>query len=252
MATKNDDRQEERGKELHREFVGMLFALAIAEVAVQASTVVNAGIVFSDALPAYSHLVLAATVIATSWVGWGWSKSGLSRIKTVFSRDFGELLLDVWLVAVYFFIAKGVELSQDNASGKLQIVPSLRNESLWVMTMFITYFVWDLWTKPIWDRSGRLVLCQRGWASLSCAVLAVVAFVYLPRATKVDTWSAVTGDSSLLLLVFLFRAMKLKNLRDITLRHWCGIAVLMFMFAAALEMAAKRTEVVPWLYRILS
>src|SRR5688572_21045858 len=63
-----------RGQTLHREFVGMLFALAIAEVAVRSGEIVNSDLSALTKAPALSHLLLAAMVIATSWVGWGWSK----------------------------------------------------------------------------------------------------------------------------------------------------------------------------------
>ena len=65
---------DQQGRDLHRDFVGMLFALAIAEVAVQASGVVNSGADLRDAIAAYSHLILAAVTIAASWVGWGQSE----------------------------------------------------------------------------------------------------------------------------------------------------------------------------------
>lgn len=62
---------QDRGITLHREFVGMLFALAIAEVAVRSSDIVNSDLDGWAKAPAITHLILATMVIATSWVGWG-------------------------------------------------------------------------------------------------------------------------------------------------------------------------------------
>lgn len=99
----------------------MLFALAIAEVAVQASTVVTSGLPVSSTTAPYAQLVLAAMMITASWVGWGQSVYSLSNIKSLFTRDFVELAIDLWLVALYFFVARTIELSDVN--GTKVIVP---------------------------------------------------------------------------------------------------------------------------------
>src|SRR5690349_19625283 len=49
-------------------FVQLLFSLAIAEVVRQVAELHSHKI--SDAVPAYTHLLLALLVIATSWMGW--------------------------------------------------------------------------------------------------------------------------------------------------------------------------------------
>jgi hypothetical protein len=54
---------------LRHEFVGMMFAVAIGEVGLQAAALFKTGD-FLRYLPAYSHLTLATIMIATSWVGW--------------------------------------------------------------------------------------------------------------------------------------------------------------------------------------
>src|SRR5262245_47372300 len=77
----------EHGRTLHREFVGMLFALALAQVAVEGAVVMNSGLDVWTKAPAVSHLLLALVVISTSWVGWGRSTYSLSPVKNVFSGD---------------------------------------------------------------------------------------------------------------------------------------------------------------------
>ena len=140
---------EQSGRQLHREFVGMLFALAIAEVAVQASG--YSGVDLHDSMVAYSHLVLAAMTIAASWVGWGHSSYGLSDIRSLFSKDFVLLAVDLWLVVLYFFLARGVEpLTIPPGGGTAVVAPSLANEKALMACIFATYVVWDLITK-----SGR-------------------------------------------------------------------------------------------------
>lgn len=212
-----------RGKDLHREFVGMLFALAIAQVAVEAAEIMNSELGFWSKAPALSHLLLALIVIAASWVGWGRSAYSLSPVGNVFTGDFVELLLDVWLVCIYFFLVQGAE--------QLVIVQNVDTiewgsaavESLWVTVMFWTYFVWDFWTK----RNDRQTLRQRGWASFVCAVLSAVAFLAL--APVRGSTSAVLADLALIALVLLFRAMKLYDFSSHTRSSWTLIVVLLFL-----------------------
>jgi len=194
----------DRGRTLHREFVGMLFALAIAEVAVRSGVIANSDLPLWTKAPAVSHLLLAAVVIATSWVGWGWSQQSLSNVRHVFTGDFIELLTDVWLVAVYFFLVGAAETIAGGSSGRTA-QGSVEGEAFWVMVVFLTYVFWDVWTK--WGRWR--ILAQRGWASLSCAMAATVTF-YVLRDLR-GTAPVVLGDLSLLFLVLLFRAMKIRD-----------------------------------------
>ena len=246
------------GRELHREFVGMLFALAIAEVAIQAATVANSELDWRVCLPSYSHLVLATAVIAASWVGWGWSDHSLSNVRNVFTFDFVELLLDLWLVVLYFFIVKGVELPIEDANKQLAIAPSVSNESWWIFVMFVTYFVWDFISKIREhddkgrkkrgffkrDDKHRVVFLQRGWASFFCAVLAGTAY-FAFQTIKPNSANVVWADTALLALVFLFRAMKLQSLYDLGRREVILMFVLGLIFLAclwqssALEMILK-------------
>jgi hypothetical protein len=206
------------GRELHREFVGMLFALAIAEVAVEAANLVNSGLPFDVALPGYSHLFLSAIVIASSWVGWGWSDHSLSDVKNVFNKDFVELLLDLWLVILYFFIVKGAELPVET-NGVRTITPSAANEVFWIMIVFGTYLLWDFWTKlGERDQAGRSALVQRWWGTIVCAGLSVLCYSYLENTA--GSVRVVLVDACLVSLVVMFRAMKAYSLSDTPASGW--------------------------------
>ena len=158
------------GPELHFSFVEMLFALAIAQVAIGVADLIQDD---WDYLPAYFHLLLAIIVITTSWVGWRQSAFSGSKVKTIFGRDFIELMLDVLLVIFYFILARGVESPHEN---KNMTVPA-ENEAFWVMVIMISYFVWDCVSK--WGEENQFYegwkskeLIQRGWASFAAAGLA--------------------------------------------------------------------------------
>lgn len=215
---------ERRGQELHREFVGMLFALAIAEVALRSGEVVNSGSDVWAMAPALSHLILAGAVIATSWVGWGISKYSLSPIRGVFTKDFVELLLDVWLVVVYFFIVHGTERFVE-VSGTKTIQASISVESRWIAVMFVTYILWDTLSK--WGKWRELA--ERVWASILCAALAGLTFWSLRELQ--GTVPVILGDLCLLMLVLLFRAMK--NFSAHKKSSWVWILVLGVLWLAS-------------------
>ena len=99
-------------RDLHKTFVGMLFALSIAEVGVRVGNSFESGDVFMGHMgwryvPIYSHVLLALIVIASSWFGWGQSDYGFADAPatlSVFTFEFLELILDVILVLCYFVL----------------------------------------------------------------------------------------------------------------------------------------------------
>src|SRR5205823_1317152 len=115
---------EQQRASLRMEFVGMLFALTIAEVAIQVANVVTQGTLDASFLPAYSHLALATAIVATSWVGWSTSKAPGAQqdLDRVFSYPFVVLSVDVLLVIFYFIIVRGVDI--DYTVGNVRPNPS--------------------------------------------------------------------------------------------------------------------------------
>src|SRR5689334_561351 len=96
--------------ELRREFVGLMFALAVGEVGLQMAALVQARH-FTRYLPAYSHLFLALFVIAASWVGWSRTKVASARkdVHELFELAFVVLLLDTAMVVTYFILVRTVD-----------------------------------------------------------------------------------------------------------------------------------------------
>ena len=114
----------------------------------QASLVRYSGADLHDSVAAYFHLGLAAATIAASWVGWGQSSYSLSNIRSPVSRDFVLLAIDLWLVVLYFFLARGVELPASTEGRMAVASPSLTNEKALIAWIFGTYLFWDVVTKP--------------------------------------------------------------------------------------------------------
>ncbi len=185
---------------LRHEFVGMMFAVAIGEVGLQTATLVRAGN-WVHFLPAYSHLLLATMIIATSWVGWtlSHSRGGQKDVESIFEWEFMVLLLDVALVIIYFILVRSVDIVGDDP---VRLSASARPEVFWILIIFWIYFVWDFPTKWPLSRPENLV---RVVATGTCLVLAYVVRSFVQDA---DPPHVLTADLALLSLVLLFRALK--------------------------------------------
>lgn len=161
--------QEDNKMILRHTFVGMLFALAIAEAAMTFGDLYevvvydwNYHISIGDFItklsendyaliaPA-SHLVLGLILIASSWVGWSRSKAGGNEgdIRDIHTPRFMLLLIEVLLVALYFILIRSVEL--DNSSfAESRIItdavpdPSAAPEAVLLCIVFLVYFIWDV------------------------------------------------------------------------------------------------------------
>jgi hypothetical protein len=205
---------------LRFDFVELLFALATAEVAIQIGLLASVHRTLLDAPTAYSHLILALVLIATSWVGWSRSSSAGNRLplENVFTLAFVVLMLDVALVVIYFILVRGVELPAATApSGAMILTPSAGHETFWVMMTFVVYVVWDFVTKAVardenarpqpslWGRV-KGPFWKRGRISIACAAIAFAAWVFLRGVTSVS--AVLATDVGLLSLDLFFRAWK--------------------------------------------
>ena len=216
--------QHETGKgEVRYAFVEMLFALAIAEVAIASSHLVSIERPFNQKIPAIAHLFVATTLIATSWLGWSTSnwRAKKSKSESPFSWDFLGLLLDVLLVVMYFIIVRLADISDKEPFDLLP--PSAVPEARWIVWVFTVYALWDcLWKVLKEDHLWRLVqrstvdVLKLALASMACSIicagLACVVYLLaqsLPVPADVTLrWNVVCLDSALLCVVLLFRALK--------------------------------------------
>lgn len=192
---------------LRHEFVGMMFALTIGEVGLQAAALVKAGH-FVQYLPAYSHLLVATVMIATSWVGWSLSRAPGARLDVtgIFQWEFVILLLDVSMVITYFILVRSFEFEKANAVPRIDPPSSM---DFWVAVIFGLYIVWDFVTKVFipqknpstswFEKYGRM-LPTAGCLIIACGLR------YLLRSADLPHY--LTADLALLSLVFLFRALK--------------------------------------------
>lgn len=169
--------------ELRRTFIAMLFALVAATIAQQISELLfvvtggwdlaaspskmwdnllsENGMLFAS----LSHSFLALLLVAMSWVMWSKSQAGghKTEISSIFSKEFIILLVEVFLVVLYFAIAKTMEQNfSEYMKGKSIAAfvgtTSARPEALQMMWVFSIYFVWDVIVDVLTSpRTPRLV-----------------------------------------------------------------------------------------------
>lgn len=218
------EREEQDGIRLRRDFVSMLFALAASQVAIFAYAVFEAKAPYVGCtsaehwwcfMAALAHLALALLVIATSWVGWSRSKSAAQAVHGVFDRDFVPWILDVLLVVVYFFLASSVEV-QTALTGHTQLTPpSIEPELKWTIWLMALYVAWDACTK--WYPKGGLPsgisripnACAYTFASAATVIsLLVFKWGVEKYVQSISAQDVLILDIGLMALVVLFRVLK--------------------------------------------
>lgn len=205
--------------DLRREFVGIMFALAVGEVGLQTAGLVQAGNRDGNHiqyLPAYSHLFLALFVIAASWVGWSRTQvpGAKKDVNELFEWPFVVLLLDTAMVVTYFILVRTVNFSDDNR----RIDPA-KEVALWHVVIFGLYVVWDVVTKIVMYERPQQVSWIRGLFTdkdsqhrllrILPTVICFVVSLWLWRAFEgASAEHLISADFALLSMVLLFRALK--------------------------------------------
>lgn len=207
--------KKEKKDKLRFEFIGMIFALAIAQIGFEIgdyfylSKSIN-GFYDLSHLFVFSHLTLGTYIIASSWIGWQQSHSRGNQLVLTdsFSKAFFILLIDLLLVICYFIIIKGVEkpFSKEFAASELDS----KTEAFWCMIIFGLFFIWDILTKVSPFKKNNLRRFRiRGWQSFACGIIAIIIYCLLTGEN--DAKSVILTDFALLLNFILFRALKVKK-----------------------------------------
>ncbi|SRR6266478_2077513 len=192
---------------LRHEFVGMMFAITIGEVGLQAAALVQAGHV-AHFLPAYGHLLLATTVVAASWVGWSVSSAPGARldVRGVFQWEFIVLLLDVSLVITYFILVRTVDFGKES-SPRIEPASTVAG---WVFLIFLLYLLWDVITKVViyLKKPDGHWLRLHGSRMIPTIVCLILARIVWRQVEGADLPHLLSADFALLWLVLLFRSLK--------------------------------------------
>jgi hypothetical protein len=230
--------------DLQRTFIAMLFAFVVSVVAQQiAELLIVATSNWKAALSpvdlyqnvqAYlwgltavaSHSLLALLMLSVSWVMWSRSQAAghLVDIENIFSIKFITFLLEVFLVILYFALAKSSEgdfsaYAKDKAIGAYLTPQSARPEALQLLWIFIAFAVWDVIVDVIKSPinpapvgaikgiisfvTGVVTYCS---VSLLCAGGALLISSVAPITG--NPIQAVAGDIALIALLLLFNTGK--------------------------------------------
>ena len=229
-------------------FVEMLFALAASQVAIKAADLQGVTASLCEKMPAILHLVLGLSLIALSWVGWQKSvernEPVKEKVKYWFSLAFLGLILDVFLVTLYFIVVRNVEIRETNGIFELSDASAVP-ESYWIIIVFLVYAAWDILgdvlesAPDIWTAIKLAVVCVP--ASLVCAVLSYV--VYLAATQRLECAQVLYLDGALLCVVFLFRNLKVI---EEPLAQWFKVTD-----SKPFKKPRERSKCDPWLCGIL-
>jgi len=210
--------QSETGDPLRVTFVEMLFALATAQVAINTAALVEIATDVEHKLPAGAHLFMALLLIACSWVGWRKSSSpGMQeKIANVFTPSFVGLLLDVFLVILYFILVQNGEV---NVGPPVSLgAASAKPEALVLLWVFGIYIFWDVivdvFSPGCAPNSPMVLVLFKGifaaivsaLASFLCFVL--VALVWWFAGKTSSSHQVIALDIALCATILLFRAAK--------------------------------------------
>jgi hypothetical protein len=210
----------------------MLFALAIAQIAINAAAIFAVSAPLPTKIAAAAHLFVALLLIACSWVGWRLSRSpGLMEPVTgVYRKSFLDLLLDVLLVIVYFIIVQRAEIN--TVTGQIAVErTSASPEAIGVLSVFVIYVLWDLLTDispnyipegtRFWSSKTISAAFVSTFASLLC--LALTIGVLAAAANVSSTAKVIALDAALGAIILLFRCVKAVETslsQGLGLTHW--------------------------------
>ena len=222
----SDHPESNKQLQLHLAFVEMLFALAIGQVAVDVSRLIDyqsmSHQAFWTVIPGYSHLLLSFVVISTSWVGWRTSRFCGTQIKDVFTLNYIEFLTDIVLVVMYFTLARAVEIPDSPAKS---LSPNASFEVRAVAVIITAYVFWDLISCR---RNPREKLTQRLWVSVSCTLISWI-LVVLDIGQSGTVPAVLFADFCLIALILTFRAMKRRDLSKHDKKSWALILFMLFL-----------------------
>ena len=195
-------------KDLRWLLVSMLFAIVIAEIAIQAHRVIS---VFRrnskgkrpSFFPIASHLLLVTTVVTTSWVGWSRSIGAAmhNELQEVVSWPFVLLLLDVLLLIFYFLMVRAPDIVEKTPPDASTITVSVAQNSFLLVLIFLVYFLWGVVDHLLLQGLGNFV--QHGWYSFIGFLMALVIWLVVRKWNK--DYQIVIANLLMVAIVISFR-----------------------------------------------
>ncbi len=129
-------------------------------------------------VPVWSHLTLAAFIVATSWLGWTLAfllgdVPGIDIGKGVIVPTSLLLIVDFWILGTYFAFVLVVNEARLAGRSYGRWSRQAGHAAYWVLWIQVAYLVWDFFTYfviPCWE-SGKGD-ASWSWVWVGCAALA--------------------------------------------------------------------------------
>jgi hypothetical protein len=202
--------QEDPGK-VGISFVDVLFALVVGEVLSPLRRW------WTIPGPAWSHLVLAAVLVLTSWIGYHNSTNKPKYEIAFVNLPLWQFVLDISMVIAYWFTATSAELPEHSP---LKDLPAPRGsavpEAILVAVCFLLYVLWDevgrqIKKSPFYgasspsasDGARRIVT----WCCF-VATLVIVGLAIWAEASDQHWGIVIALDIALIALLIGFRVLK--------------------------------------------
>jgi hypothetical protein len=207
-------------------FVSFLYAFVAADIAVRFSNLSSHWSEYSNCepkrkywhVPVWSHLVLAAFVIATSWLGWTLafvhgdvSALDIKNLRGVIAPTSLLLVIDFWILGTYFSFVSVINEARLSGKHEGGWSPLSGSAAYWILWILIAYLCWDFlvyYLIPYWTDPTKEAFWARSWMSPRCLLLAALAFLWLGRIRSEHPFCILAGDVSLLALLLYYRSLK--------------------------------------------
>ncbi len=205
-------------------FVSFLYAFIAADIAVRFSSLSSHWSEYARCrpewwhVPIWSHLTLAAFLVAMSWLGWTLTfvdgdVTGLDlrQRRGVIAATSLLLIVDFWVLGTYFAFVSVVNDARVSGKYEGSWSPHSGLAAYWIVWVLLAYLVWDFlvyFLIPRLDKTTKVEFWKQSWMSLFCLLLAFAAFLWLkPVRADRPPW-ILAADSSLLALLLFYRALK--------------------------------------------
>jgi hypothetical protein len=180
-----------------------------------------------------SHLILAAFVVGTSFLGWtgAWVAGSVSDPeRKVISAPSLLVIVDFTILAIYFNFVSDVHKERkepEKDPGKSLKAPIYyRHSAFWISLILLSYVVWDIFNYlliPVLLNKNH-TFWVKSWMSLACAAVAGTAFAWLIRVRSHRPGWVAVADFSLIALLLCFRAMKQLPYAEGSWLYWFAAA----------------------------
>jgi len=238
------------GDNPHWVFVSFLYAFIAADIAGRFSSLSSHWSEYANSrpgfshVPIWSHLTLAAFLVATSWLGWTLTfmdgdvtALDIRKLRGVIAPTSLLLIVDFWTLGTYFAFVAVVNDARLSGSNEGTWSRHSGLAAYWMLWVLGAYLAWDFcvyFLIPRFTHRAKGRFWAQSWMSLFCLALALAAFLWLGRIRADRPFSILAADISLLALLLFYRS--LKQLAKSSVPAWNQFKKMIFPLAGHWEL----------------